>query len=130
MSDVIMNRVPVIVDGLSGPVVTGGQIKLLAIASPARLPSHPQVPTVSETVPGFTASGWFVLLGPPGTPAWIVKKVNEDLRQALDQQDVGEKFAALGVSTRAMSPEELGDFIRSEQRLWKPVINRVGLAAQ
>jgi len=129
MSDVIADRVPIIVDGLSGPL-GGGQVKLLAIASPARLPSHPQIPTVSETVPGFTASGWFVLLGPPGTPAWIAKKVNEDLRQALDQQDVREKFTALGVSTRAMSPEELSDFIGSEQQLWKPVISKVGLAAQ
>jgi tripartite-type tricarboxylate transporter receptor subunit TctC len=129
ISDVISGRVPILIDGLAGPIA-GGQLKLLAIASTARMASRPEVPTVSETVPGFAASGWFVLVGPPGTPASIVEKVSDDLRAVLAQPDVKEKFDALSLSTRSMSPQELDQFIRSEQELWKPVINQIGLTAQ
>jgi tripartite-type tricarboxylate transporter receptor subunit TctC len=129
IGDVISGRVPILIDGLAGPIA-GGQLKLLAIASTARMASRPEVPTVSETVPGFAASGWFVLVGPPGTPASIVEKVSDDLRAVLAQPDVKEKFDALSLSTRSMSPQELDQFIRSEQELWKPVIKQIGLTAQ
>jgi tripartite-type tricarboxylate transporter receptor subunit TctC len=121
MSDVISGRVPVLIDGLAGPLAAG-QLKLLAIASPARLASRPGVPTVSETVSGFTSTGWFVLVAPPGTPASIVKKVSDDLRTAK------ERFDALALTTRSMSPQELESFIYNEQQLWKPVLKQIGLA--
>jgi len=129
MSDVISGRVPMIIEGLAGPLA-GGQVKLLAVASPARLATRPNLPTVSETVPGFAASGWFVLVAPPGTPSSIVRKVSGDLREVLARADVKQKFDELSLSTRPMSSEELGDFIRSEQQLWKPVIKQIGVAMQ
>jgi tripartite-type tricarboxylate transporter receptor subunit TctC len=129
MSDVISGRVPIIIDGLAGPV-GGAQLKLLAITSTARLDSRPDVPTVSETLPGFAASGWFALVGPPGTPAAIVKKVSRDLRTVLIQEDVKQKLSVLSISTRIMSPQELADFIRSERQLWLPVIKRIGIVMQ
>jgi tripartite-type tricarboxylate transporter receptor subunit TctC len=129
MGDVIGGRVPMIIEGFAGPLA-GGQVKLLAVASSARLVSRPNLPTVSETVPGFTASGWFVLVAPPGTPSSIVRKVSDDLREVLAQADVKRKFDELSLSTRPMSSEELGDFIRSERQLWKPVIKQIGLAMQ
>jgi tripartite-type tricarboxylate transporter receptor subunit TctC len=129
MSDVLSGRVPILIDGLAGPAAAG-QLKLLAIASPTRLASHPGVPTVSKTVPGFVASGWFVLVAPLGTPASIVTKVSDDLRVVLSQADVKEKFDALSVSMRSMSPQELVTFIHSEQQLWKPVIKQIGLISQ
>ena len=118
-----------IIEGLAGPLA-GGQVKLLAVASPTRLASRPELPTVSETVPGFAASGWFVLVAPPGTPSSIVTKVSGDLREVLARPDVKQKFDELSLSTRSMSSQELGDFIRSEQQLWKPVIKKIGLAMQ
>jgi tripartite-type tricarboxylate transporter receptor subunit TctC len=129
ISDVISGRVPSIIEGLAGPLA-GGQLKLLAIASLARLESRPDVPTVSETVPGFAASGWFVLVAPPGTPSAIVRKVSDDLRVVLARADVKQKFDQLNLSTRSMSSQDLGDFIRSERQLWKPVIKQIGLAMQ
>ncbi|HEX5507956.1 MAG TPA: tripartite tricarboxylate transporter substrate binding protein [Pseudolabrys sp.] len=124
MSDVTSGRVPVLIDGLGGPAAAGG-LKLLAIASPNRLASHSDVPTVAETVPGFAASGWFVLVAPHGTPVWIVDKLNRDLRAVLAEPYVSKRFAALSTSSRPLSPKEVGDFIRSEQQLWKPVVRRL-----
>ena len=128
MADVRTGRVPVLVDGLAGPAA-GGLVKLLAIASPARLPTRADVPTVSETVPGFVASGWFVLVAPPRTPNSIVTKLSEDLQLALSHEEVKQKFDALSVSMRSMSPRGLAAFIAAEQELWSPVIAQIGLTA-
>lgn len=128
MTDMISGRVPVGTEGLAGPL-TGGHLKMLAIASAARLPSHPDIPTVAETLPGFAASGWFVLVAPRGTPVAIVNKISSDLHAALARPEVKERFVAFSLSTRPMSPPELADFIASERRLWKPVIKAAGLGA-
>lgn len=126
MSDLINGRVPLGVESLAGSM-SGGQLKALAIASSTRVASRPEVPTVAETLPGFAATGWFVLVAPPGTPAPIVNKVSDDLRVVLASADVIQRFRALNISTRSMSPRQLSDFIRDERQLWEPVIKRAGL---
>jgi len=100
---------------------------VLAVASRDRMAIWPDLPTVSETVPGFAASGWYVLVAPRGTPAPIVQKLNEDLNTVLARADVQQRFADLGSLTRALSPQQVGDFIRAEQNLWAPVVKRLGL---
>jgi tripartite-type tricarboxylate transporter receptor subunit TctC len=127
MSDLITGRVPLGVEGLAGSM-SGGQLRALAIASPARVASHPDVPTVAETLPGFATSGWFVLVAPPGTPMPIVNKVSDDLHAVLASADVKQRFQALNISTRSMSPQQLSEFIRDERQLRGPVIERAGLA--
>jgi len=129
MNDLISGRVPIGVEGLAGPMAAG-QLKLLAVASPARVASRPDLPTVAEALPGFAASGWFSLVAPRGTPASIVKKVSDDLREVLALPAVKQRFDTLNVSMRSMSPQDLSDFIRSERQLWKQVIKQAGLAAQ
>jgi tripartite-type tricarboxylate transporter receptor subunit TctC len=103
---------------------------LLGITSPARLPSRPEIPTVAESVPGFVSTGWFVLVAPPGTPDSIVEKVRSDLYAVLDQPDVRQKLDALSISTRPMSPQQLREFIRSEQEVWRPVVDQVSKPSQ
>jgi tripartite-type tricarboxylate transporter receptor subunit TctC len=127
MSDAIAGRVPVMVQGISSPIAAG-QLKLLAVASPARLPAFPDLPTVSEAVPGFTASGWFVLVAPRRTPSSIVNKVNHDLRAVLADPQVGSKLAALSISTRSLSPQQVAEFLQGEQHLWTPILTRLKLA--
>jgi tripartite-type tricarboxylate transporter receptor subunit TctC len=129
MSDVVGGRVPVMIDGLAGPLA-GGQLKVLAVASAARVATRPELPTVAETLPGFAATGWFALVAPPGTPAAIIKKISEDLDAVLARNDVKQKLGALSVSTRPMSPQSLTDFIRSERDLWKTIVQQIGLATQ
>ena len=128
MTDVISGRVAASMEGLGGP--SARTLKLLAIASRERLPWRADVPTVAETVPGFVATGWQVVVAPPGTPASIVQKLREDLRTVLARADVIQKFQDLGMSTRQISAQELSDFIRSEQELWRPVIKRLTLATR
>jgi tripartite-type tricarboxylate transporter receptor subunit TctC len=126
MTDILSGRVPVLIDGLGGPL-GNGQIKLLAIASAQRLRSYPQVPAIAETLPGFAASGWFVLVAPPGTPSALTKRINADLRAVLAEPDVSDTYAEFNTTTRDYAPEQVTEFIHAEQRLWTPVVQRLKL---
>ena len=71
--------------GVSLALVEGGKLKLLAVASPRRLPSLPDVPTLAETLPGFEAVAWYGIVAPPGTPKDIIDTINADVNEALRQ---------------------------------------------
>jgi tripartite-type tricarboxylate transporter receptor subunit TctC len=132
LNDVITGRVPVMVQTLMpiAGVIAAGEVKLLAIAASARLATHPDIPTVSETIPGFISGGWSILVAPHGTPPDIVRKVNDDLRTVLARLELIKKFEEFGTVTRPMSPLELADFVRGERDVWGPVIRQIGIAQQ
>jgi len=127
ITDVVAGRVPIMIEGMAGTIINA-PVKLLAIASREHLASRADVPTVAETLPGFAASGWFVLVAPPHTPAAIVEKVSRDLQTVLGRPDVRQRFTALNLQTRPLSLQALADFIRSEQQLWNPVIKEIAKA--
>jgi tripartite-type tricarboxylate transporter receptor subunit TctC len=66
-----------------------------------------------------------VLMAPAGTPEFIIRKVNEDLRKVVAMPEVIERFQVLGTYTRDLTPEQTGEFIRSEERLWWPIVRQV-----
>ena len=132
LQDLMGGRISMIVESI-GPLagaIASGSVKVLAAASPQRLPNFPDLPTVAETVPGFAAMGWFALMAPTGTPDPIVRKVNQDLRVVLEQAELRQKFLDVGTYARPMSPVETAEFIRSEQQVWRPVVRQVGVAQQ
>ena len=132
LNDIMGGRISMIVDALpalSG-AIQGGIVNALAVTSAQRLPQYPNLPTVSETMPGFEAAGWFALMAPAGTPDAIVHQASQDLRAVLKQRELQEKFATLGTYTRLLLPEGLTDFILAEQRLWKSIVKEVGLGIQ
>jgi tripartite-type tricarboxylate transporter receptor subunit TctC len=127
ISDVGSGRVSMIIEGYAAIIgaAKAGQIKLIAVASPERLPEFPDLPTIAETVPGFSASGWQVLLAPIGTPGSIIKKVSEDLSRVESDNELKEKLAAMGTYPRAMTPEQAQSFINEEQAKWAPALQRL-----
>lgn len=127
LSDVGSGRVSLIIENYSGIVgaVKAGQVKLLATAAPERLPEFPDLPTVAETIPGFTATGWTVLLAPPGTPAPVIAKVSADLAKVDDDPEVKKRLAAIGSYSRAMTPEQVLAFVAKQQETWLPVLQRI-----
>jgi tripartite-type tricarboxylate transporter receptor subunit TctC len=132
LSDVMGGRVQAISDGLpslSGSIA-GGRLKLIAVGSAQRLPNLPETPTIAETLPEIRrALGWFALMGPPGTPEPVARKVSEDLRTVLGQPELRKKFQDIASYIRPMNPAELLAYIREEQALWKPVIEQIGMKA-
>ena len=132
LQDLLGGRISMMVEGppaLSG-MLQAGSIKALAVTSTTRLPNFPDLPTVAETIPGFQVGAWLALMARAGTPDFVVRKVSEDLQTILKLPAVKEKFEALGVYPFPMSPAQTAEFIRSEQKLWKPVIKEAGLALQ
>ena len=127
LNDVIAGRIPIMFEGLAGlaPGIQGGGVKLLGVAARLRLPNLPDLPTINETVPGVVSSGWIVLMAPAGTPEFIIQKVNADLRKVVAMPEVIERFQVLGTYTRDLTPEQTGEFIRSEERLWWPIVRQV-----
>jgi tripartite-type tricarboxylate transporter receptor subunit TctC len=127
ISDVGSGRVSVIIEGYAAIIgaAKAGQVKLIAVASPQRLPEFPDLPTVAETLPGFSASGWQVLLAPIGTPESIIKKVSEDLRRVEGDDDLKKKLAAMGTYPRPMTPEQALAFVNEEQARWAPALQRI-----
>jgi tripartite-type tricarboxylate transporter receptor subunit TctC len=127
MNDVMSGRVALVLDGYAGlaPALKGNLIKGLAATSLARLPGFETLPTVAETLPGFFVGAWNVMVAPTGTSDAIVRKVNADLRKALDDPEVRAKFAANGAFVRHMTPEEVVAFVQSEQKTWRPIMEQV-----
>ena len=126
LADVGSGRVSMIIEGYSGIVgaVKAGQVKLIAVASPERLPQFPDLPTVAETLPGFRALGWQVLVAPKGTPTAIVGKVSDVLAKVVSDAAFKASLAKIGSYSRAMTPEQTLAFVRQEQQTWAPVLQK------
>jgi tripartite-type tricarboxylate transporter receptor subunit TctC len=126
-SDVASGRVNMIIEGYSGiaGAARSGAIKLIAVASAKRLSEFPDLPTVAETIPGFQATGWAVLVAPVGTPAAIVAKVSADLHKVTSEAELGKKLSALGSYTNPMTAAEATAFVHKQQSMWQPVLNEI-----
>src|SRR5579863_3144941 len=127
ISDVAAGRVNMIIEGYPGIIgaVNAGQVKLIAVASPQRLPEFPNLPTVAETIPGFAAAGWLIVAAPVGTPAPIIDKVSADMTKVLNDPAVKKKLLATGSYARAMTPDQTLAFVDKEQATWLPVLQDI-----
>jgi tripartite-type tricarboxylate transporter receptor subunit TctC len=127
LGDVATGRVSMIIEGFPGIIgaVNAGQVKLIAVASPQRLPEFPDLPTVAETIPGFAAAGWLILVAPVGTPAPVIAKVSADLTKVVNEPDIKHKLAATGSYTRPMTPDETLAFVAKQQETWLPVLQTI-----
>jgi tripartite-type tricarboxylate transporter receptor subunit TctC len=127
MPDVVSGRVGVVLEGYAGlaSAMSSNQIQSLAVASSDKLSEFPNLPLVAETIPGFAAGGWNVLVAPAGTPDAIVRKVSVDLNKALADKDLIAKFGALGSYPKPMTPEEVSAFTQGEQKTWRPILEKV-----
>jgi len=127
LNDIMGKRIQLTFDAYSGlaGAIKAGTIVPLAVASPKRLAESPDVPTVAETLPGFEAGGWQVLVAPVGTPDSIVAKINTNLIEALSNPEIRKRLADLGADERLLSPAETLAFIQREQKKWEPIVAQV-----
>jgi tripartite-type tricarboxylate transporter receptor subunit TctC len=127
MNDVIAGRIPIVFEGLAGlnPGIQSGGVRLLGVAAQKRLPNLPNLPAINETAPGVVSSGWIVLMAPAGVPDAIIQKLNADLRKVVAMPEVVERFHTLGTYTRDYTPAQTAEFMRSEEKLWWPIVRQV-----
>ena len=128
VDDVGSGRVSFIIEGYSGIVgaVKAHRINLIAVASLKRLPGFQDLPTVAETLPGFAAVGWQVLLAPRGTPQPVIAKVSADLAKIDSDPAFEAKLGKVGSYTRPMTPAQAVAFVKKEQATWLPLRKNIG----
>ena len=107
--------------------VKAGQTKALAIASTARVPQLPNVPTVGETLPGFEAWSWIGMLAPAGTPQPIVSALNREFNQIVNLPDVHKLLTTDGSETAPISPAEFGVLLANGINKLDRVIKQTGI---
>jgi len=116
--------------GVSLPLVQAGQLKLLAVASPRRLPALPDVPTIAETLSGFEAVAWYGIVAPPGTPKAIADKINADVNEVLRHPEVQDQLRKLSAEIFGGSTDRTSQYMREEVDRWAAVIKSANIELQ
>jgi tripartite-type tricarboxylate transporter receptor subunit TctC len=110
-------------------VIQTGKVRAIALSSKARLPTFPDLPPVDDTVPGFDAASWQMLVAPAKTPRPIVDKLHAELKAILATAEMKERFANDGMLMMDNpSVEGLRDFVKAEIVRWGKVAQQAGLA--
>lgn len=132
LNDLVGGSVEIMFDnlGVSLALVKGGKLRLLAVASPKRMASLPDVPTIAETLPGFESEAFYAVVAPPRTPVAIVNKLNADINEALRQPELAPRFAALSAETVGGTPKETADYMHAEVDRWNRVIKAANVKLQ
>jgi tripartite-type tricarboxylate transporter receptor subunit TctC len=124
LTDLISGTVHVMFDNMpsSLPHIKAGTLRALAVTTAQRSSVLPEVPTVSETVPGYEASAFFGMAVPKGTPPEIIEKLNKEINAGLQNEKVKARLADLGGSLIPGTPEEFGKVVAEETEKWANVI--------
>ena len=123
--DLISNRITFMIDPLaaSAPHIKSGSLRALAVSTPQRNASFPNIPTAIEAgVPGYDFASWGGIFAPAGTPRNVVMKLNSEIGKALGAPDLRKRFDDMGLVAKASSPEEFGAFLFAEMNRWKAVL--------
>jgi tripartite-type tricarboxylate transporter receptor subunit TctC len=108
------------------PMTDSGKLRLLGIARATRSPAYPNIPTIAETVPGYTSGGWFGIIGPAGVPREITNLINKEVNWALQQPDVRERMKKMGLEIHTESPEFFTDLMNKDFENWGKVVKGMG----
>jgi tripartite-type tricarboxylate transporter receptor subunit TctC len=130
--DVISNKVQLIFDNLpaAGAQAKGGNVRALGVTSAKRWPSVPDIPAISETVPGYEATVFYGMSVPKGTPAEIVSILNKAVNAVLNDPKIVSRFAELGGVPMPVTPEAYGKHITEETEKWRKVVEFAGVSVE
>ena len=109
------------------PFITSGKVRLLGIAKATRAPNYPDLPTIAETVPGFSSGGWFGFVAPANVPKEIIAVLNREANAAMKLPDVRAKLELLGLDLWTESPEYFSSLMKSEYDKYGKVARDIGL---
>jgi tripartite-type tricarboxylate transporter receptor subunit TctC len=111
----------------SSGFIKAGRLKAIAHTGKGRLANLPDIPPMSDTLPGFEAYDWNGVFVPHGTPVAIVKKLNAALNAVIASPQVASRFAELSVQSRQNSPEEFGAYVEDQMALWSRVVKEANI---
>jgi tripartite-type tricarboxylate transporter receptor subunit TctC len=111
------------------PFIRAGRLRLIAISAAKRDPAMPDVPTISETIPGFELAPWWGLFTPAGTPREVVARLNTETVRILALQEIKSHYANLGMTAVSSTPEQFSAYINEEIVRWAKIVKATGARA-
>ena len=132
LTDLIGGQVLISFAGIAGSIeyIRTGKLRAFAVTTATRSETLPDVPTVSEFVPGFEAGDWLGVGAPKDTPPAIVDKLNEEIRAALSDPNIKARIADLGGTVLALTPTEFRNLLADETRKWAKVVRASNIKPQ
>ena len=128
MADLIAGQYHFNFSGLQGSQVQvrAGRLRAIAVTTPKRLPSNPELPAMAEALPGFEVVGWYGVIGPANMPQPLVKRLHDELIKALNQPDVKARIEGDGSEPVGSSPEEFRRFMHADLQKWARLVKESG----
>jgi tripartite-type tricarboxylate transporter receptor subunit TctC len=133
LNDVIGGRITMMfTDVLTGlPHVNGGALRALAVTTKDRSPLMPGLPSMQEAgVPDFDITSWQGYFGPAGLPKEVVTRLNAEIRKIVENPEIKEKLATLGMDAFSGTPEQLATFVADQLVLWEKLVTNAGIEKQ
>lgn len=130
LTDLVAGHIPLgfVEIGTALPFIAEGKVRALAISSGTRAPAAPNIPSVGETVPGFDAVSWQMIVAPAGTPKEIVNKLHADFKTVLTSPEIKAEFRRTGrIEVDPPSVAQLSEYLKSEIVRWGKVVEAAGL---
>jgi len=124
MTDLLGGRLDMSIDSITviGPQLASGKVRALAVTSPQPWWSHPQIPPVAQTVPGYDVRTWLGVAAPKGLPQPITTKLNTELRAVMADPATQARLKKLGMDVRSSTPDEMRTLVGTQMSQWKKVI--------
>jgi tripartite-type tricarboxylate transporter receptor subunit TctC len=128
ITDLLVGQIQLTFDTLPSamPYVKSGRLKALAVTSTQRYPALPNLPTISESLPGYEIGSWYGVLAPAGTPRDILKKVSDGIAAIVRRPEMREKLLAQGATPVGSTPEQFAAHIQRELKKWAVVVKDSG----
>jgi tripartite-type tricarboxylate transporter receptor subunit TctC len=133
MKDVLGGRVSMMFIDLitTLPQIQAGSLRALAVTTKARTPLLPELASLHEQgLENYDITSWCGIFAPANTPKEVVARLNAELRKIIESSEVTSRLAAVGFETIASTPEQLGEFVKTQLVLWKRLIKDTGTEAQ
>jgi tripartite-type tricarboxylate transporter receptor subunit TctC len=131
VTDLISGQVDYMFDSITSakPHIESGKLKALAVTTPKRSSTLPNLPTVAESgLAGYALTPWFAAFAPVGTPPAIIEKLNGAMIKAMNTEQVKKTFAAIGAEYIGSSPQELATYLAEETTKWQKIIAETGIS--
>jgi tripartite-type tricarboxylate transporter receptor subunit TctC len=109
------------------PMMQAGKLRGLAVSGAHHSPAAPELPTIAETLPGFTAVAWFGVLAPAGTPAAVINRLSAELDRIVHEPNTMKEIAATGGEPVGGEPATVGALIQAEIPKWIRVAKEAGI---
>lgn len=124
LADLVGGQVQVMIDAMPSSIehVRGGRVRALAVTTPARAEMLPDVPSLSDALPGYEVSSWYGIGAPKGTPPEVIRRLNGEINAGLADPALNQRFAQLGAQAMPGTPEDLGRLIVAETERWRQVV--------